>query len=146
MKTKFLFFIFLQSLIFTNENDIIDVLEDYNNSFANKDYKNIVKHFDLPVSFNLKDKTVSASNNFKLKFIYRKIRGDLPAFYSHSVWDELKIKIIDEDIAIVNAKFSRYKNDGTIFYSGSDIYSLRKINDKWKFFSMLPYEKIEKVN
>ena len=146
MITKFLFFIFLQSLIFTNENDIIDVFEDYNNSFANKDYKNIVKHFDLPVSFNLKDKTVSASSNFKLKFIYRKIRGDLPEFYSHSVWDELKIKIIDEDITIVNAKFSRYKNDGTIFYSGSGIYSLRKINDKWKFFSMLPYEKIKKVN
>tara|TARA_X000001036_G_scaffold232260_1_gene216984 strand:- start:1177 stop:1617 length:441 start_codon:yes stop_codon:yes gene_type:complete len=146
MITKFLFFIFLQSLIFTNENDIIDVFEDYNNSFANKDYKNIVKHFDLPVSFNLKDKTVSASSNFKLKFIYRKIRGDLPEFYSHSVWDELKIKIVDEDIAIVNAKFSRYKNDGTIFYSGSGIYSLRKINGKWKFFSMLPYKKIEKVN
>ena len=146
MITKFLFFIFLQSLIFTNENDIIDVFEDYNNSFANKDYNNIVKHFDLPVSFNLKDKTVSASSNFKLKFIYRKIRGDLPEFYSHSVWDELKIKIIDEDIAIVNAKFSRYKNDGTIFYSGSGIYSLRKINDKWKFFSMLPYEKIKNVN
>ena len=59
---------------------------------------------------------ISASSNFTLKFIYRKNRGDLPEFYFHSLWDELKIKIIDEDIAIVNAKFSRYKNDGTIFY------------------------------
>ena len=146
MINKFLFFLFFQSLIFSNQYDIIDVFEDYNKSFADKDYKNIVKYFDLPVSFNLRDKTILASSNFKLKLIYRKIRGELPELYSHSVWDELTIKIIDDNIAIVNAKFSRYKNDGTIFYSGSGIYSLRKINDKWKFFSMLPYEKIEKVN
>ena len=146
MINKILFFLFFQSLIFSNQDDIIDVFEDYNKSFADKDYKNIVKYFDLPVSFNLRDKTILASSNFKLKLIYRKIRGELPELYSHSVWDELTIKIIDDNIAIVNAKFSRYKNDGTIFYSGSGIYSLRKINDKWKFFSMLPYEKIEKVN
>ena len=146
MINKILFFLFFQSLIFSNQDDIINVFEDYNKSFADKDYKNIVKYFDLPVSFNLIDKTILASSNFKLKLIYRKIRGELPELYSHSVWDELTIKIIDDNIAIVNAKFSRYKNDGTIFYSGSGIYSLRKINDKWKFFSMLPYEKIEKVN
>ena len=146
MINKILFFLFFQSLIFSNQDDIINVFQNYNTSFADKDYKNIVKYFDLPVSFNLRDKTILASSNFKLKLIYRQIRGELPELYSHSVWDELKIKIIDDNIAIVNAKFSRYKNDGTIFYSGSGIYSLRKTNEQWKFFSMLPYEKIEKVN
>lgn len=41
----------------------------------------IVKSYDRPASFNLKDKTIIASN--KLKLIYRKLRGELPNFYSY---------------------------------------------------------------
>ncbi len=143
---KILLFVLFNSLVFANQKNIIDVFEDYNKSFAAKDYRNIVKHFDLPASFNLQEKTISASSKFKLKLIYRKIRGDLPEYYSHSVWDELEIEILDNKIAIVNAKFSRYKKDGTIFYTGSGKYSLRNTIEGWKFFSILPYDKTEKID
>ena len=144
-KIVYLILIF-QSLIFANQTDIIDLLEEYNKSFANKNRKEIINHFDLPVTFNLQDKTITASNNLKLKLIYNKIWGDLPDYYSHSKWDSFNIQIIDGNIAIVDAKFSRYKDDGTIFYTGAGIYSLRKSNDGWKIFSMMPYNNIEKIN
>tara|TARA_Y100000741_G_scaffold343750_1_gene307804 strand:+ start:346 stop:789 length:444 start_codon:yes stop_codon:yes gene_type:complete len=144
-KTICIIFIF-QTLIFANQKDIIDLLEQYNKSFANKEQKKIINYFDFPVSFNLQDKTITANSNLKLKLIYKKIWGDLPDYYSHSKWDSFNIQIIDDNIAIVNAEFSRYKNDGTIFYSGAGIYSLRKSNDTWKIFSMTPYENIEQAN
>jgi len=100
----------------------------------------IVKTFDRPASFNLKDKTIIASN--KLKLIYRKLRGGLPNFYSYRKWDEINIQIIDNKIAIVNADFSRYNNDSTIFYSGSAQYHLRLKNDQCKIFSLIPYTNI----
>lgn len=93
--------------------------------------------------FNLKDKTITANNRFKLRFIYKKIRGDLPGYYSYSTWDGIKIQLIDDNIAIVNADFSRYKDDDTIFYSGSAQYHLRLENHKWKIFSLTPYETIK---
>ena len=94
----------------------------------------------------MQNKTITASTNFKLKLIYKKIINSLPDDYSYSKWDEFDTKIIDQNIAIVDAKYSRYKKDGTIIHSGAGIYSLRKSIDGWKIFSMMPYEEIKKIN
>ena len=126
----------------SEKQDIIEVLEEYNKAFGEKKYSEIINFFDYPASFNLTDKTITASNRFKLKLIYKKIIGSLPDYYSYSKWDDVDIKLIDNNIAIVNAHFSRYKKDHTIFYSGSAQYLLRLENDKWKIFSLTPYNKI----
>ena len=143
----FSFLVIFITLVFTNEKqNIIDALEEYNKAFGEANYSKIIECFDLPSSFNLKDKTIMASHKFKLKLIYRKIIGDLPNYYSYSKWDEINIQLIDSSIAIVNADFSRYKDDNSIFYSGSAQYHLRLKNDKWKIFSLTPYETIEPIN
>tara|TARA_B100000902_G_scaffold217515_1_gene206722 strand:- start:589 stop:987 length:399 start_codon:yes stop_codon:yes gene_type:complete len=128
------------------KSDILVVMDIYNKAFAEADYSRIVKIFDYPASFNLEDKTIMASNRFKLKLIYKKIRGDLPDYYSYSKWKEMKIQLIDSNLAIVNADFVRYKKDGTIFYSGSAQYHLRNENDDWKIFSLTPYESLKTLN
>ena len=128
------------------KEDIINILEGYNNAFSNENYSKIISFFDYPTSFNLNDKTIMASNKFKLRLIYWKIRGGLPEYYSYSKWDEIKVKLIDDNIAIVNAKFSRYKNDDTIFYSGEAQYYLRYNKNEWKIFSLTPYEQIKDLN
>ena len=51
--------------------------------------------------------------------------------------------LIDSDIAIVNADFSRHKEDGSIFYSGSAQYYLRFEKNEWKIFSLTPYTNIK---
>ena len=141
-RVALLIYLFFSFLMPSPKNDIIVVMDIYNKAFAEADYSRIVKLFDYPASFNLEDKTIMASNRFKLKLIYKKIRGDLPDYYSYSKWKEMKIQLVDSNIAIVNADFVRYKNDGTIFYSGSAQYHLRLENDCWKIFSLTPYEKI----
>ena len=139
-------FTFYSLAIATERQDIIDVLESYNEAFGKADYSNIVNYFDYPASFNLQDKTVGASCKLKLKLIYKKIRGDLPEYYSYSKWNKIDIRLIDDSIAIVNAKFSRYKTDNTIYDFGSAQYHMRLINNKWKIFSLTPYTTIKNLD
>ncbi len=141
MNYKVIFFILiLLSFSWLSEkNKIMNTLNNYNMAFGKSDYSEIVKYFDYPTSFNLTNKTINAGNRFKLNLIYRKIRGDLPDYYSYSKWDDISIELIDDNIAIVDADFSRYKENGNIFYSGSARYFLRLIDNKWKIFSLTPY-------
>ncbi|MFL2988175.1 hypothetical protein DBW61_00540 [bacterium] len=132
--------------IATERQDIVDVLENYNEAFGKADYSDIVNYFDYPASFNLQDKTIGASCKFKLKLIYKKIRGDLPDYYSYSKWDKIDIQLIDDSIAIVNANFSRYKDDDTVYDSGSAQYHMRLIDNEWKIFTLMPYTKIKTLN
>ena len=79
----------------------------------------------------------------KLKLIYKKLISDLPDYYSYSTWGKINIQLIDFNIAIVNADFSRHKKDNSIFYKGSAQYYLRLKNNKWKIFSITPYTNIK---
>ena len=145
-KAALLISLFFSFLMPSPKNDILAVMNIYNKAFGEADYSKIVQLFDYPASFSLEDKTIMASNRFKLKLIYKKIIGDLPDYYSYSKWKEMKVQLIDSSIAIVNADFVRYKNDGTIFYSGSAQYHLRLEDGNWKIFSLTPYEKIMTLN
>ena len=141
-----LLLLFFSLLISNPKNDIISVMDSYNKAFENADYSKIISFFDYPAFFNLDDKTINASSKFKLKLIYKKIRTDLPEYYSYSKWEEIKIQLIDSSIAIVDAKFSRYKKDGSAFYTGAAQYHLRLAKDGWKIFSLTPYEKKKILN
>lgn len=135
----------LCSFLFSLESDIIKTLEDYNDAFVTEDYKNIPYFFDFPVSFNLKDKSIIAGNKLKLRLIYKKLRGGLPENYSYSKWENFNIQVLDDTLAIVDASFSRYDYDGSIIYSGNGFYTLRKIDNKWKIYSLTPYDNIIKT-
>ena len=145
-KTIIYILIFHSLAISNKREDIVNVLESYNDAFVRADYSDIVNHFDYPASFNLQDKTIGASCKFKLKLIYKKIRGDLPEYYSYSEWNKIDITLIDDSIAIVDASFSRYRDDGNIYDSGSVQYHMRFINDEWKIFTLTPYNKIENLD
>ena len=135
----------LCSFLFSLESDIIKTLEDYNDAFVTEDYKDIPYFFDFPVSFNLKDKSIIAGNKLKLRLIYKKLRGGLPENYSYSKWENFNIQVLDNTLAIVDASFSRYDNDDSIIFSGNGFYTLRKIDNKWKIYSLTPYDNINKT-
>ena len=139
-------FIFYSLAISNERENIVNVLESYNDAFVRADYSDIVNHFDYPASFNLPDKTIDASCKFKLKLIYKKIRGDLPDYYSYSEWNKIDITLIDDNIAIVDASFSRYRDDGNIYDSGSVQYHMRLINNEWKIFTLTPYNRIKNLD
>lgn len=143
---KLIFIIFFSILIPNQKKEIIKVLEEYNQMFIKADYSKIINHFNYPVSFNLSKKTITASNKLKLKLIYKKLRGSLSDDYSYSTWDKINIQLIDNNIAIVNADFSRYDKNDISFYSSSAIYHLRLIENNWKIFSLTPYSNTETLN
>ena len=145
-KTILYIIIFYSLSIASTRQDIVDVLNNYNKAFGEANYSDIANYFDYPTSFNLQDKTIGVSGKFKLKLIYKKIRGDLPGYYSYSKWDKIDIQLIDDSIAIVNANFSRYKEDDTIYNSGSAQYHMRLTNNEWKIFTLTPYTKIQTLN
>ena len=70
----------------------------------------------------------------------------MPEYYSYSKWSKIEIQLIDDNIAIVNANFSRYKEDDTMYDSGSAQYHMRLINDEWKIFALTPYTKIKNLD
>ena len=88
---------------------------------------------------------LSIDTKLGLRFVYKKIRGDLPEFYSYSKWNEIDIQLIDKNIAIVKASFSRYDKDEKKFYDGNGVYHLKKFEDQWKIFSIIPFQSFETI-
>ena len=55
----------------------------------------------------------------------------------------IDIHLIDKNIAIVKASFSRYDKNEKKFYDGNGIYQLKKSDNNWKIFSMIPFQSFE---
>ena len=132
-----------QQLESAEKSEILLAMDKYNEAFILADYDQIIENFTFPVSIITSDRMLSIDTKFGLRFVYKKIRGDLPEFYSYSKWNNIDIQVMDKNIAIVRASFSRYDKDEKKFYDGRGIYQLKKINEVWKIFSLIPFQSIE---
>ena len=47
---------------------------------------------------------------------------------------------MNEGIALVNAMYSRIDKSDTNYFTGAAMYSFRKIDKKWKIFSITPFK------
>ena len=59
---------------------------------------------------------------------------------SHIDWKKMDVKIMNEGIALVNAMYSRIDKSDTNYFTGAAMYSFRKIDEKWKIFSITPFK------
>ena len=132
-----------QHLYSEDKSEILFAMNKYNEAFILADYNQIIESFIFPVSIITPERMLSIDTKLGLRFVYKKIRGDLPEFYSYSKWNEIDIQLIDKNVAIVKASFSRYDKNGKKFYDGNGIYQLKKFNNKWKIFSMIPFQSYE---
>ena len=137
-----LFFSF-QHLYSVDRSEILLAMDKYNEAFISADYDQIIENFTFPVSIITSERMLSIDTKFGLRFVYKRIRGDLPEFYSYSKWNNIDIQVIEKNIAIVKASFSRYDKNENKFYDGNGIYQLKKINNEWKIFSLIPFQSIE---
>ncbi len=143
---KYMVFILLFSfqLLHSEErSEILFAMEKYNEAFILADYDQIIDNFIFPVSIITSDRMLSIDTKLGLRFVYKRIRGDLPEFYSYSKWNKIDIQVIDKNIAIVKASFSRYDKNEKKIYDGNGIYQLKKSDDKWKIFSLIPFQSVE---
>ena len=132
-----------QHLYSEDKSEILFAMDKYNEAFILADYDQIIKSFIFPVSIITSERMLSIDTKFGLRFVYKKIRGELPEFYSYSKWNEIDIQLFDKNIAIVSASFSRYDKNEKKFYDWNGIYQLKKYDNKWKIFSMIPFQSFE---
>ena len=147
MKKYFIIIVFFcfQHLYSEDKSEILFAMNKYNEAFILADYNQIIESFIFPVSIITSERMLSIDTKLGLRFVYKKIRGDLPEFYSYSKWNKIDIQLIDKNVAIVKASFSRYDKNGKKFYDGNGIYQLKKFNNKWKIFSMIPFQSFENL-
>ena len=132
-----------QHLYSEDKSKILFAMNKYNEAFILADYDQIIESFIFPVSIITSERMLSIDTKFGIRFVYKKIRGDLPEFYSYSKWNEIDIQLIDKNIAIVKASFSRYDKNEKKFYDGNGIYQLKKSDNTWKIFSLIPFQSFE---
>ena len=137
-----LFFSF-QHLYSVDRSEILLAMDKYNEAFISADYDQIIENFTFPVSIITKERMLSIDTKLGLRFVYKRIRGDLPEFYSYSKWNNIDMQVIEKNIAIVKASFFRYDKNENKFYDGNGIYQLKKIDNEWKIFSLIPFQSIE---
>ena len=147
MKKYFIIIVFFcfQNLYSEDKSEILFAMNKYNEAFILADYDQIIESFTFPVSIITSERMLSIDTKLGLRFVYKKIRGDLPEFYSYSKWNKIDIQLIDKNVAIVKASFSRYDKNEKKFYDGNGIYQLKKFNNKWKIFSMIPFQFFENL-
>ena len=145
MKKYFIIIVlfFFQHLYSEDKSEILSTMNKYNEAFILADYDQIIESFIFPVSIITSERLLSIDTKLGLRFVYKKIRGDLPEFYSYSKWNKIDIQLIDKNIAIVKASFSRYDKNEKKFYDGNGIYQLKKSANKWKIFSLIPFQSYE---
>ena len=143
-KTKLLFIIlFFNCITLANEiekNKILNIMVDHNYELTAKDYGVIGNFFTFPFTFNDLDKTLDAKNEKELKKIFKKLRRGLPKDHSHRDWKKMNVKLLNNNIALVNSMFSRFNKKGEIYFTGSELYIFRKADNSWKISSITPYK------
>ena len=133
----------LSNILLSNElekNKILNIMVDHNYDLTDQKYGNLETYFCFPFLYNDSEEVNSAMNARELKKLLKRIRKKLPKNHSHIDWKKMNVKVMNEGIALVNAMYSRIDKSDTNYFTGAAMYSFRKIDKKWKIFSITPFK------
>ena len=133
----------LSNVLLSNElekNKILNIMVDHNYDLTDQKYNNLETYFCFPFLYNDSEKVKSAMNLRELKKLLKRVRKELPKNHSHIDWKKMNVKVMNEGIALVNAMYSRIDKSNTSYFTGAAMYSFRKVDKKWKIFSITPFK------
>ena len=133
----------LSNILLSNElekNKILNIMVNHNYDLTDQKYNNLETYFCFPFLYNDSEKVKSAMNLRELKKLLKRVRKELPRNHSHIDWKKMNVKVMNEGIALVNAMYSRIDKSNTSYFTGAAMYSFRKIDKKWKIFSITPFK------
>ncbi len=133
----------LSNILLSNElekNKILNIMVDHNYDLTDQKYNNLETYFCFPFLYNDSEEVKSAINARELKKLFKGMRKKLPKNHSHIDWKKMDVKIINDGIALVNAMYSRFDKSDTNYFTGAAMYSFRKVDKKWKIFSITPFK------
>ena len=133
----------LSNILLSNElekNKILNIIVDHNYDLEDQKYGNLETYFCFPFLYNYSEEVKSAINARELKKLLKRMRKKLPKNHSHIDWKKMDVKIINDGIALVNAMYSKIDKSDTNYFTGAAMYSFRKVDKKWKIFSITPFK------
>ena len=133
----------LSNILLSNElekNKVLNIMVDHNHDLTDQKYGNLETYFCFPFLYNDSEEVKSAMNARELKKLLKRMRKKLPKNHSHIDWKKMNVKVMNEGIALVNAMYSRIDKSDTNYFTGAAMYSFRKIDKKWKIFSITPFK------
>ena len=133
----------LSNILLSNElekNKILNIMVDHNYDLTDQKYGNLETYVCFPFLYNDSEEVKSAMNARELKKLLKRMRKKLPKNHSHIDWKKMNVKVMNEGIALVNAMYSRIDKSDTNYFTGAAMYSFRKIDKKWKIFSITPFK------
>ena len=133
----------LSNILLSNElekNKILNIMVDHNYDLTDQKYGNLETYFCFPFLYNDSEEVKSAMNARELKKLLKRMRKKLPENHSHIDWKKMNVKVMNEGTALVNAMYSRIDKSDTNYFTGAAMYSFRKIDKKWKIFSITPFK------
>tara|TARA_B100002051_G_scaffold7591_1_gene6380 strand:- start:1303 stop:1770 length:468 start_codon:yes stop_codon:yes gene_type:complete len=133
----------LSNILLSNElekNKILNIMVDHNYELTDQKYGNLETYFCFPFLYNDSEKVKSAMSARELKKLLKRVRKELPKNHSHIDWKKMNVKVMNDNIALVNAMYSRIDKSNSNYFTGAAMYSFRKIDKKWKIFSITPFK------
>jgi len=118
------------------EKQIIDKWEEYSKAFEYADYNKISSYFTYPLTFSLLENPQIIENKKDLISFYKNMRANVQEGYKYSLLDRSRIIWLSKDVYMIDATYSRYNEDYKRIYQGRGVYMYKKIEDKWKMFSV----------
>ena len=109
-------------------------LRDYNDAFGRGDLSAIGQHCNVPfVSISPEGGVKVLPTISEIEARYGRVLRDLrERGYSHSIWSELHVKLLDQTTALASAVAVRHKTDGSELETIGATYVLRKTEGEWK--------------
>ena len=118
------------------EKQIIDNWEEYSKAFEYADYDKIASYFTYPLTFSLLENPQIIANKKDLIAFYKQMRTNVQDGYKYSLLDKSRIVWLAKEVYLVDATYSRYNDDYKRIFQGRGVYMYKKIDNKWKMFSV----------
>ena len=120
------------------EQEIDELMTDYFLDYSRLDLKAIVSYFYQPCTFIVPLGVFVFSSESEIEGFWSPRFDDLTSQgFVRTERDEVNIKVLSDDTAVVSARAVRYQADGSELERRGVTIALRKTDDGWKFVTLI---------
>jgi uncharacterized protein (TIGR02246 family) len=119
----------------TQAEAIKEVLKAYEEAWSQHDAEAVASfYFEPAMRVGKGGPVVRATRAEQKAFFDGFLRGLVDRGYVRSAWEELDVRMLDQQTAIASGITVRYRSDGTVLERVAVTYGLRESAEGWKIF------------
>lgn len=117
----------------SEKSAVAQIFRDYIAAFSEGDPKKVAPYYDVPVALVFPMAARSLATAAEIEKWLGTIRADMRnRGVENVIIDELNVKILGKDIALLSSNYRRLAKDGKTLERGASTYFLRKTDGGWK--------------